>query len=287
MSILLSVIASGSSSDYDCDRQRLRSSGKHGRFEHLIVETSETNDRNWIFNVTGAKNAEELAEESLPSERTTEEAINELFLSPISDVARTPPYETERASSPLAEDVYTRGIQVMEHKAPVLGLMDTEGLKATRKMLTVRKHDQQGKGEDHQDRDSTPQASGLEMDFSQEANQDAVDLTVHKFDSYKDTHSGQDLGDEDNGARGTYCSDSDQETVCGYGSGEDKDSFGRNHKAADNANDPGHSYEDEDGDHQYEYVDHRNNDKDLEDSDADSQATSDSEGTTSAVKKLD
>lgn len=106
---------------------------KHGRFEHLIVETSETNDRNWIVNVTGAKNAEDLAEESLP----TEEVINELFLSPISDVARTPPYETERASSPLAEDVYTRGIQVMEHKAPVLGLMDTEGLKATRKMLSA------------------------------------------------------------------------------------------------------------------------------------------------------
>ncbi|KAF9295978.1 hypothetical protein BGZ88_001000 [Linnemannia elongata] len=120
-----------------------------------------------------------------------------------------------------------------------------------------------------------------------EANQGAVDLTVHKFDSYNDTHSGQDLGDEDNGARGTYYSDSDQETVCGYGSGEDKDSFGRNHKAADNANDPGHSYEDEDGDHQYEYVDHRNSDNDLEDSDADSQATSDSAGTTSAVKKLD
>lgn len=125
------------------------------------------------------------------------------------------------------------------------------------------------------------------MDFSQEANQDAVDLTVHKFDSYNDTHSGQDLGDEDNGACGTYYSDSDQETVCGYGSGEDKDSFGRNHKAADNANDPGHSYEDEDGEHQYEYVDHRNSDKDLEDSDADSQATNDSAGTTSAVKKLD
>ncbi|KAG0058865.1 hypothetical protein BGZ89_000909 [Linnemannia elongata] len=136
----------------------------------------------------------------------------------------------------------------MEHKAPVLGLMDTEGLKATRKMLTVRKHDQQGKGEDHQDRDSTPKA-------------------------YNDTHSGQDLGDEDNGARGTYFSDSDQETVCGHGSGEDKDSFGRNHKAADNANDPGHSYEDEEGDHQYEYVDHRNSNKNLEDSDADSQAT--------------
>lgn len=112
-------------------------------------------------------------------------------------------------------------------------------------------------------------------------------MTVHKFDSCNDTHSGQDLGDKDNGARGTYYSDSDQETVCGYGSGEDKDSFGRNHKAADNANDPGHSYEDGDGDHQYEYVDHWNNDKDLEDSDADSQATNDSAGTTSAVKKLD
>ncbi|OAQ35357.1 hypothetical protein K457DRAFT_13275 [Linnemannia elongata AG-77] len=110
---------------------------KHGRFEHLIVETSETNDRNWIFNVTGAKNAEDLAEESWPTERATEEVINELFLSPISDVARTPPYETERSSSPLAEDVYTRGIQVMEHKAPVLGLMDTEGLRAARKMLSA------------------------------------------------------------------------------------------------------------------------------------------------------
>lgn len=53
----------------------------------------------------------------------------------------------------------------MEHKAPVLGLMDTEGLKATRKMLTVRKHDQQGKGEDHQDRDSTPKASDLRWIF--------------------------------------------------------------------------------------------------------------------------
>lgn len=80
------------------------------------------------------------------------------------------------------------------------------------------------------------------------------------------------LCDEDDGAHGTYYSDSNQETVCEYGSGNDKDSFGYNYKATDSDNGSGHSYVDEEGDHQYEYIDHRNSDKDLENSDVDSQA---------------
>ncbi|KAG9067164.1 hypothetical protein KI688_011945 [Linnemannia hyalina] len=77
--------------------------------------------------------------------------------------------------------------------------------------------------------------------------------------------------DDDNRDWGFY-SDSCQETVRGYGSGDDEDeqdldydhedSFGRNYKAADSANDLGHSYEDEDGDHEDGYADHRNDDKD-------------------------
>lgn len=86
----------------------------------------------------GTKDAEDLAEESLPAEPTMKEVINEPAQSPVSNPACTAPYDTdERASSPLTDDVYTRGIQVMKHKAPVLGLMDIEGPKATRKTLSA------------------------------------------------------------------------------------------------------------------------------------------------------
>ena len=64
------------------------------------------------------------------------EMINDPGLSLVSNPACTAPYDTdERASSPLSDNVYTRDIQVIKHKAPALGLMCIEGLKATRKTL--------------------------------------------------------------------------------------------------------------------------------------------------------
>ncbi|KAG9071228.1 hypothetical protein KI688_008773 [Linnemannia hyalina] len=94
-------------------------------FEHLIVGVSEANDWNWIFISTGTKDAEDLAEESLSAEPVMKGVISEPALLPVSSPVCTAPYDTdERASSPLADNVYTRGIQIMKHKAPALGLME-------------------------------------------------------------------------------------------------------------------------------------------------------------------
>ncbi|KAF9156895.1 hypothetical protein BG015_010830, partial [Linnemannia schmuckeri] len=107
-------------------------------FEHLIVKAFEANDWNWTFNFTGKKDAEDLAKESLPVKLAVEEVINKPALSHFLNHACTAPYDTdERAGSPLADDIYTRSIQVMQDKVSALGLIGIEGLKATRRILSA------------------------------------------------------------------------------------------------------------------------------------------------------
>ncbi|KAF9117537.1 hypothetical protein BGX30_005379 [Mortierella sp. GBA39] len=128
--------------------------------------------------------------------------------------------------------------------------------------------------QDYGDGNTTPKTFGAGRVLDQELSVDADDFEHYNNNnnnSYDDSLSGQDLSDDDNRDWGFY-SDSSQETVRGYGSGDDEDeqdldddhedSFGCNYKAADSANDSGHSYEDEDGDHEDGYADGRNDDKD-------------------------
>ncbi|KAG9067160.1 hypothetical protein KI688_011941 [Linnemannia hyalina] len=141
-------------------------------------------------------------------------------------------------------------------------------------IVTANYHKQR---QDYGDGNTTPKAFGAGRVPDQELSVDADDFEHYNNNnnnnnnSYDDSLSGQDLSNDDNRDWGFY-SDNSQETVRGYGSGDDEDeqdldydhedSFGRNYKAADSANDSGHSYEDEDGDHEDGYADHRNDDKD-------------------------
>ncbi|KAF9082099.1 hypothetical protein BGX29_004087 [Mortierella sp. GBA35] len=106
-------------------------------FEHLIAEVNEASDWKWAFKPQGTKDVQDLADESLAAEPEVEEVVNEPVLLPVSSLSCPPPYDTdERASSPLAEDVYARGMQVLKERAPALGLMSVDELKATRRLLS-------------------------------------------------------------------------------------------------------------------------------------------------------
>ncbi|KAI7829795.1 hypothetical protein BC939DRAFT_440616 [Gamsiella multidivaricata] len=106
-------------------------------FEHLIVEVNEANDWKWTFKPQGTKDVQDLADESLAAEPAVKEVAIELNLLPVSSPSCPRPYDTdERASSPLAEDVYARGMQVLKERAPALGLMSVDEFKATRRVLS-------------------------------------------------------------------------------------------------------------------------------------------------------
>ncbi|KAG0261180.1 hypothetical protein BG011_001286 [Mortierella polycephala] len=106
-------------------------------FEHLIAEVNEASDWKWTFKPQGTKYAQDLADESLAAEPAVEEVVIELDLLPVLSPSCPRPYDTdERASSPLAEDVYARGMQVLKERAPALGLMSVDDLKATRRVLS-------------------------------------------------------------------------------------------------------------------------------------------------------
>ena len=106
-------------------------------FEHLIAEVNEASDWKWTFKPQGTKDAQDLTDESLAAEPEVEEVVIELDLLPVSSPSCPQPYDTdERASSPLAADVYMRGMQVLKERAPALGLMSVDDFKATRRVLS-------------------------------------------------------------------------------------------------------------------------------------------------------
>ncbi|KAK3837894.1 MAG: hypothetical protein JOS17DRAFT_837625, partial [Linnemannia elongata] len=106
-------------------------------FEHLIAEANEARDWKWEFKPQGTKDVQDLADESLAAELAQEEVANEPVLLLVSSLPCPAPYNTdERTSSPLAEDVYTRGMQVLKERAPALGLMSVDELKTTRRILS-------------------------------------------------------------------------------------------------------------------------------------------------------
>ncbi|KAF9081207.1 hypothetical protein BGX29_004655, partial [Mortierella sp. GBA35] len=105
-------------------------------FEHLIAEVNEASDWNWAFKSNGTKDAQDLADESLQAEPAVE-VDNEQALLSVSSPSNPAPYDTdERASSPLADDLYTHGMRVLKERAPALGLMSIDELKATRRLLS-------------------------------------------------------------------------------------------------------------------------------------------------------
>ncbi|KAF9079102.1 hypothetical protein BGX23_005067, partial [Mortierella sp. AD031] len=106
-------------------------------FEHLIAEVNEASDWKWVFKPHETKDAQDLADELLLAEPAVEEVNNTQALLSVSSPSCSAPYDTdERASSPLADDVYTHGMRVLKERAPALGLMSIDELKATRRLLS-------------------------------------------------------------------------------------------------------------------------------------------------------
>lgn len=106
-------------------------------FEHLIAEVNEASNWKWTFKPQGTKDVQDLADETLAAEPAVEEMVNDPVLLAVSSLPCPPPYDTDEwASSPLAEDVYARGMQVLKERAPALGLMSVDELKATRRLLS-------------------------------------------------------------------------------------------------------------------------------------------------------
>lgn len=106
-------------------------------FEHLIAEANEASDWKWAFKSHGTQDAQDLADESLPAEAAVEEVHNEQALLSVSSLSCPTPYDTdERASSPLADEVYAHGMRVLKERAPALGLTSIGELKATRRFLS-------------------------------------------------------------------------------------------------------------------------------------------------------
>ncbi|KAF9141527.1 hypothetical protein BG015_001263, partial [Linnemannia schmuckeri] len=155
---------------------------------------------------------------------------------------------------------------------------------------TARKYNQQTRDQDHEDGDSTPKAFGPGTAFYQEAAQDVDDSNHYNYDNYDESHSDEELSDEDGDANWVFYDDSDQETVCRYGSGDDSDnndydfeSYYGCYKITDRTIDSGHIYEDEDGDNKDGYVDYEVDGKDFEDADAATESASNFAAVSSSI----